>query len=197
METEPTYAAFAGVRRIASGHLREVLPVLKQRFDGDRAEPVLVFEIETGRRVHLDLRGTLEEVLEREAEPPRRGPGRPKLGVTSREVSLLPHHWEWLEEQPSRISGALRRLVERAIKEHPGEERARRIRVALSGFLAAMAGDRPNYEEASRALFRGDAARFEVLVQRWPRDIREFAVHQAREAARAEQRPPSSSGAER
>jgi uncharacterized protein len=43
-----------------------------------------------------------------------------------------------------------------------------------------MAGDRPNYEEAGRALFAGELARFERLVRRWPKDIRDHAVAQAR-----------------
>jgi hypothetical protein len=182
MEPGSTHAAFAGTRLVASGALRDVLPVLKRRFDQDRSDLVLVFEVETGRQVDFDLRGSLEEVLEREARAPSRSPGRPKLGVTSREVTLLPRHWDWLEEQPSGASGALRRLVEQAMKLDPGKEQARRTREALSRFLSGMAGDRPNYEEASRALFAGDTARFEALVRRWPRDIREYAIHQARQA---------------
>lgn len=190
METSPndlSYSAFAGIHRIATGSLREVLPVLKERFDRNDREMVLVFELETGRQVDFDLRGSLQEVLEREAPTQPRGPGRPRLGVTSREVSLLPRHWEWLEQQPSGSSAALRRLVEAAIKTQPGKEQARRIRAAVSRFLATMAGDRPGYEEAMRALFAGDAARFESLAQRWPKDIREYAVEQVRQAARAEE----------
>ena len=182
MEIETSYLAFAGARRVAAGPLREVLPELKRRFDADRGELVLVFEVETGRQVDFDLRGTLEEVLAREGQGPR-GPGRPRLGVTSREVTLLPRHWEWLAQQPSGISGSLRRLVEQAMKTQPGKERARRIRAALARLLSAVAGDRAGYEEASRALFAGDAARFEALVQRWPKDIREHALERAREAA--------------
>ena len=186
MEPELTYTAFAGVRRVAAGALRDVLPVLKQRFDEDRSELVLVFELETGRQVDFDLRGSLADILEGAARAQPRGPGRPRLGVTSREVSLLPRHWDWLEQQPQGISGSLRRLVEQAIKLQPGQERARRTRAALSRFLSSMAGDRPHYEEATRALFAGDIARFAALVERWPKDIREYAVHQARAAERAE-----------
>jgi hypothetical protein len=145
-----------------------------------------VFEVETGRQIDFDLRGSLDDVLARELPTAPRGPGRPKLGVTSREVSLFPRHWDWLETQPSGISGALRRLVEQAIKGQSGKDRARVIRAALSRFLTSMAGDRPHYEEASRALFAGDTKRFEALIERWPKDIREYAVHQAREAARAD-----------
>jgi predicted ester cyclase len=190
------YVAFAGARRIAAGSAREVLPVLKRRFDEDRTELVLVFEVESGRQVDFDLRGSLEDVLRREAATDRRAPGRPRLGVTSREVSLLPRHWEWLEQQPSGSSAALRRLVEQALKTQPGKERARRIRAALSRFLTSMAGDRPHFEEASRALFDGDTARFEALVERWPRDVREHAVQRAREAARTELEPETAPGEE-
>ena len=186
METERTYAAFAGARRIAAGTLRDVLPVMKERFDREDAELVLVFEVETGRQIDFDLRGSLDDVLERECPTGPRGPGRPKLGVTSREVSLFPRHWDWLEAQTSGISGALRRLVEQAIQGQSGKDRARMIRAALSRFLTSMAGDRPHYEEASRALFAGDTKRFESLIDRWPKDIREYAVQQAREAARAD-----------
>ena len=181
----PIYVAFAGEQCVAEGPLAEVLPILKQRFDADDAELVLAFEVESGQQVDFDLRGTLAEVLERALPSPARGRGRPRLGVTSREVSLLPRHWEWLEAQPSGSSAALRRLVEQAIKTNPGQERARRIRAALSRFLSSMAGNRPGFEEATRALFAGDTEGFEVLVKRWPKDIRDFAVARAREASGA------------
>lgn len=186
MKSEPAYVAFAGARRVAAGTLPEVLPVLKRRFDRDRSETILVFEVETGRQVDFDLRGSLEEALARVVPAVPRGPGRPRLGVTSREVSLLPRHWDWLEQQPNGISPAIRRLVEQAINSQPGRDRARQIRAALSNFLSAVAGDRPNYEEACRALFARDTARFEVLIARWPKGIREFAVHRATEASRVE-----------
>jgi hypothetical protein len=163
-----------------------VLPVLKRRFDSDPSELVLVFSDETGRQVDFDLRGSLDELLEREAPAKAAGPGRPRLGVVSREVSLFPRHWAWLEQQPGGISGALRRLVEQARNTEPGKERARRIRAALSVFLSAMAGDLPSYEEATRALFAGDAALFASLVKRWPKDVREYAVKKSEEAANAE-----------
>lgn len=180
------YVAFSGARRVALGALAEVLPILKQRFDRDPSELVLVFDVESGRQVEFDVSGTLADILDREVPGRQRGPGRPKLGVVSREVSLFPRHWEWLDEQPQGISGALRRLVERAIRTQPGKERARRARSALSRFLSSMAGDRPNYEEATRALFAGETERFESLVQRWPKDIRDHAIDQARRAAELE-----------
>jgi hypothetical protein len=51
--------------------------------------------------------------------PPRRGPGRPKLGVVAREVTLLPRHWEWLARQAGGASMTLRRLVDQASRDTP------------------------------------------------------------------------------
>lgn len=186
MQNAPCYVAFVGSRRVACGGLAEILPGLKKRFERDPSEQILLFNGETGKRVDLDLRGTLQDALERYVTVTTRGPGRPKLGVIGREVSLLPRHWDWLEEQPSGASAALRRLVELAIKHEPGKERARRIRAALSHFLSAMAGDRPHYEEVCRALFAGDTVSLTGLVVRWPKDIREYVVEQAHAAAEAE-----------
>lgn len=186
MENAPAYVVFSGARQVASGTLREVLPVLKQRFDRDRSDMVLVFQVDTGRQLDFDLRGTLDEVLARAIPETSKGPGRPRLGVVSREVSLLPQHWDWLEAQPAGASAALRRLVEQAIKQQPGKERARRIREGVSRFLTSIAGDRPNFEEACRALFAGDSLRFASLIDRWPKDIRDLTLRQEQEAASAE-----------
>jgi hypothetical protein len=92
--------------------------------------------------------------------------------VVSREVSLLPRHWDWLEQQPNGISAALRRLVEEARKRAPGEERARLAREAAARFMTAIAGNLPGYEEASRALFAKDHERFRQRIAAWPEDVR-------------------------
>ena len=183
MEATDAHIAFVDARAVAEGSLRDVVATLKRRFDRDPSEVALAFDLETGRQLDFDLRGTEAEVLDRVAPGKASGPGRPRLGVVSREVSLLPRHWDWLEQQPSGASAALRRLVEGAIKCEPGAQRAKRIRAALSPVLTAVAGDRPNFEEATRALFAGDVDRLEALVRRWPKDLRGFVVGRAREAA--------------
>src|SRR6187402_3325428 len=150
MSTEHSYTAFAGERRLASGPLPALLPRAKAWVEAGKDAP-LFFDDETGRQVDFDLSGSLEEVLARAVPPPAPPkPGRPRLGVTGREVSLLPRHWEWLEAQPNGISAALRRLVDEARQREPGKQRARGLREAASRFMTAMAGDRPHYEEASR-----------------------------------------------
>ncbi len=186
MQTEAVFVVFSGGRLLALGPLEEVLPRLKARWDRGVARLDLTFDVGTGQQVDFDLRGSLAEVLARAAPSVTRGPGRPKLGVVGREVTLFPRHWEWLEQQPTGASGALRRLVEQASKAHPGAEQARRARAALSHILSSVAGDRPGFEEATRALFAGDVPAFEQQARRWPQGVRGFALEQLRAAAAAE-----------
>ncbi|MDT8324349.1 MAG: DUF2239 family protein [Bacteroidota bacterium] len=117
-----------------------------------------------------------------DSEKKRRGPGRPKLGVVSREVTLLPRHWEWLSTQPGGASVTLRKLVETARKANSGKDRIRRAQEITYRFMNAVGGDLPGYEEALRALYAPDAARFASLVADWPKDVREHVLRFAREA---------------
>lgn len=190
MEEERTYTAFAGEHLVGAGGLRAMLGKVKAYLDDGGEERVLIFEDWTGRQVDFDFRGPPEEVFER-ADPsgPRTGPGRPKLGVVAREVTLLPRHWEWLERQPSGASAALRRLVDEARKREPGKERARLALEAASKVMWAVAGDLPNFEEASRALFGRDQARFEKLIAAWPKDLRKHLARLVREAEAMEETP--------
>jgi hypothetical protein len=170
-----SYTAFLGWVRIATGSINQMLRQVKQMLgDHQPEETLLIFEDQTGKQVDFDLRGTIEEVLERVApNPPRSGPGRPKLGVASREVSLLPRHWEWLEVQPQGASAALRRLVDEARWNNPGD---RAMRDATGRFMTAMAGNMPGFEEAYRALYASEWARLEDLVKDWPADVREYIL---------------------
>ena len=154
------YIAFEGARRISEGGLTEVALAAKQILDGGGSQlPVLVFDSSNGRVVDLDLRGEEDDVARRLAEPPR-GPGRPKLGVVAREVTLLPRHWEWLGTQSGGASVALRKLVEEARRRGEPADRIRLSREAAYRFIGAMAGNEPGFEEASRALFAGSRERF-------------------------------------
>jgi uncharacterized protein len=91
-------------------------------------------------------------------------------------VTLLPRHWEWLNAQPGGASVALRRLVEEARRAGAGRERTRAAREAAYRFTHAVAGDLPGFEEATRALFAGDRARFGDAAAGWPSDVREHAT---------------------
>lgn len=165
--------AFEGPRRISSGPLSYVVRAV--RSSAQSGFSMLIFDDATGRTVEVDLRGSEEDVLARLSvtETPARGPGRPKLGVTAREVTLLPRHWEWLAAQPGGASVALRKLVEEASKSPAAM--ARKTQEATYRFMSVMAGDLPDFEEATRALFAGDAAAFAARTRNWPQDIGDYA----------------------
>lgn len=180
MDRPETYTSFAGHRRIATGELDTTLIATKGYVDGGGPEAVLVFDDRTGASVDFDLRGSVADVLARLPAHPgvraRRGPGRPKLGVVAREITLLPRHWAWLEERPEGVSAALRRLVEEASKRDPARDAARAARDAAGKFMWALAGDLPGFEEASRALYAGDRAALTARMKRWPKDVREHVL---------------------
>ena len=171
--------AFAGTDRLAQGPLTEVALSVKAALAQDPAASILTFDDATGRVIDLDLRGSEAEVLARLAleteEPPARGRGRPKLGVVAREVTLLPRHWNWLSAQPGGASHALRRLVDEARRRDGGQSATRTAQETAYHFLSAMAGNLPGFEEATRALFANDAARFAQHSATWPADIRDHA----------------------
>ncbi len=105
-----------------------------------------------------------------------RSRGRPRLGVVAREVTLLPRHWDWLNAQPGGASVALRKLVEEARRSHAGRDFTRKSREAAYKFMSPIASGLDSFEEAARALFANDQARFVALLADWPVDVREHAV---------------------
>jgi hypothetical protein len=183
--------AFEGNRCIASGELAQVIISVKEVIDRGGEESVLIFDDFTSELIEVDFRGSLNDVLKRLEKPAfkgesaakqvntdqnvPRGPGRPRLGVVSREVTLLPRHWDWLNSQPGGASVALRKLVEEARRVNSGKDKVRRSQEAAYRFMSAMAGNLPGFEEATRALFAGNGERFESLVFSWPADIRDHA----------------------
>jgi len=181
--------AFEGSRRIAAGELHQVALKTKEVLDRGHRAPVLIFDESTSEPIEVDFRGTSQEVFERLTTPgaistprpsgvevvPPRGPGRPRLGVVAREVTLLPRHWDWLNSQPGGASVALRRLVDDARKMRGDGDRRRQAQEATYRFIATMAGNEPHFEEATRALFAGNLDRFAELSEVWPADVRDHA----------------------
>jgi hypothetical protein len=167
--------AFDGHRLLASGSCADVALATKRALDAGAAGPVQVFDDRSGHPVEFDLRGSEADVLARlqPAPAPARGPGRPRLGVTPREVTLLPRHWDWLAAQPGGASAVLRRLVEQALREGGPAQRAREASEAVDRFMRAMTGNLPGHEEASRAFWRGERTRFTALTTDWPVDVRD------------------------
>lgn len=166
-------------RLLASGPLLQVVRAAKQALEAGAREPLLIFDDASSQQVEVDFRGSIDEVLARlsppeaaAAPPASRGPGRPKLGVVAREVTLLPRHWDWLARQPGGASAVLRRLVEAAARGGSAKERARLAVESADRFMRVMAGDLSGYEEASRAFYRGERERFASLIEPWPADVR-------------------------
>jgi len=186
------WTAFAATERIAAGLPEAVARAVKRQNEQNPGTPILVFDRATGRVVDLDLRGNESDVADRyRIESPlpsaeARERGRPKLGVVSREVTLLPRHWNWLAEQQGGASAMLRRLVDAAIKERQSLDRARRATEAGYRFMSAIAGDLPNFEEASRALFAADHAAFEARTAGWPADLKDELGRFLRDATGAD-----------
>jgi hypothetical protein len=197
-DTDPsTFTAFAGPRRVARGPIAAVA-VDVQAWLAREGGTVLIFDDLSGAQIDLDLRGSHDEVLARLADHPwlkdrlaadekRAGPGRPRLGVVSREVSLLPRHWDWLNAQSGGASAALRKLVETQMRAGAGRERARQAAEAASKFMWTMAGNMADFEEAARAFSRKDYVRFEALIAPWPADIRDHVSELVATAARADE----------
>ncbi|MDB5847629.1 MAG: hypothetical protein JWP29_1381 [Rhodoferax sp.] len=190
-QTEST--AFHAGRQLAQGPLHHVAPFVHEAA-ADTAQPVYVFNDSDGAIIELDLRGSVSEVLRRlppptpEASPETaeptapRGPGRPRLGVVAREVTLLPRHWDWLATQPGGASVALRKLVDGARKRLDAGERARQAREAAYRFMVVAGGEQPGFEDATRALFAHDRAGFDAQLAAWPADLRRYAQQLAAQA---------------
>ncbi len=192
-----TCTAFQGDRLVAAGNLRDVARAAKAALDRNKDDAVRVFD-HNGATVEIDFRGTIDDVLARlpgtsfaqtEVVAVRRGPGRPKLGVVAREVTLLPRHWEWLSRQPGGASVALRRLVDQARRTNSEKDRIRNAQEAAYRFISVMGENRPHYDEVARALFARDARRFAQWTKTWPADVRDHARTLA--AAAFDDTPPS------
>jgi hypothetical protein len=190
------YVAFAGTRQLGLGTLRDVALRARGFWHQDPTSQILIFDDHTSQPIELDLHRKTEElyrrieeieaaapILQEDAAPgaTSRGPGRPKLGVVAREVTLLPRHWDWLAGQPGGASVALRKLVEGARRTSKDSDRLRAAREAAYRFISTMAGNEEGFEEATRALFAGDREGFRKSARPWPVDV---ARHATRLAAR-------------
>lgn len=185
MNTSEQFTLFVGTSLVAAGDLRTVATAAKKATDNRTSDRLALYRESNGQVFDLDLRGSIEEVLERlphhpvvgedPPPPPQKGPGRPKLGVVSKEVTLLPRHWQWLAKQRGGASAMLRRLVDEARRVESETVSRRDLQAALDRFLWDMASDFSGFEEATRSLYAVDAAAFQKHTERWPDDVRDYA----------------------
>jgi uncharacterized protein len=202
------YIGFHGSTRFATGSLDDMAVAARHVASPSGTEPVLVFDAQTSEQIDLDLRGTDADVAARalsqdaartapgETRSPGapKGPGRPRLGVVAREVTLLPRHWTWLATQPGGASAALRRLVEDARRSHSIRDQRRVARESAYRFMSAIAGNEPGFEEAMRALFGSRPAAFYACIASWPPDVRAHAEALTAQAWDAAAEPGSGDG---
>lgn len=163
---EQQFVAFCDNELVVRGNFRALVKAVKPL----SGKTVLIFNEGDGKQVDFDMRGTVDEIC-RAYEQPFVSVGRPKLGVAAREVTLLPRHWAWLENQPKGASASLRRLVDAAMQvEQPAE-----INIdALYRIMSAIAGDQPGFEEATRALYKKNWDDFRKHMKKWPKDVRDY-----------------------
>lgn len=205
----PDFIAFEGSRCLARGLLADVALQVKAATEARPLARFMVFNALSSEILDFDHRGSADEVLARlalahpqaqatasdasteDSAMPRSGPGRPKMGVVAREVTLLPRHWAWLASQPGGASVALRKLVEQARKDSQAHDQRRLSQEASYRFMSAMAGSLDGFEEAARALFAADRPRFEALIAAWPADIQAHSQALAQAALTPTVLPPT------
>ena len=197
------YTAFSHGRRVAHGRYDDIARALAAAVAATQADvpaPWLVFDdatgapidtpplpqdaarLKAGRAGRAAISAAQALAKADECSPAPRAAGRPRLGVVAREVTLLPRHWEWLSVQPGGASAALRRLIDKARKDNKSADSRRAASERSYKFMSAIAGDQPQFEEAARALFAGDAVRFAGHVADWPPDVREYLMQLAEAA---------------
>ncbi len=208
--TQSKYTAFVDRHIVAAGSLGEVSARIRQTLDERHLARLLIFDDRTGSQVDLDPRDEPEEPVYESAEPsenaaseeqdakPTAKVGRPKLGVVSGEVTLLPRHWDWLKSQPGGASVTLRKLVEEARRAGEEQAKKREAQEAAYRFMTAIAGDFDGYEEALRELYAGNRERFERCIANWGTDVARYASLLAAEAfAKSDQRGEKTHEADR
>ena len=174
-----SFSAFTPKQCLITGSLEEAALAAFHHREGQSADSVLIFNDETCAIMDIDLSGDAELVRRKAASypssnvPTKKGPGRPKLGVIGKEVTLLPRHWEWLASQKGGPSVTLRKLIDAArrdtqVNKQNSREHAQNLTYK---FCNALAGDLPGYEEALRCLYANDQAGFSGHLTEWPVDI--------------------------
>lgn len=182
------YLAYKGSVLVKAGDLLSVALAYKEDQETGSGVNILIFNSENGRQIDVDISGTHEELeqryqivdqpeqIEQNNLVTEKKRGRPKLGVVGREVTLLPRHWQWLDEQSGGASATLRRLVEVARKQGSAEDIAKKAQAATLNFMSAIAGDLEGFEEAVRALYANKKSDFEVQIATWPQDVKQTVL---------------------
>lgn len=187
MDAQGTYTAFEGATRLFRGTFHEVVLKVKERMGRAENSSVLIFSDDTGKTMDFNFQGSVKDALRRleiyvskQENRPISGPGRPRLGVMSREVSLLPRHWEWLANQPGGASATIRKLIDEARKRSATHISVKQAQERAYRFMSVIAGDMKGYEEALRALYKADRKNLLFHMQHWTVDVRSHVLELAK-----------------
>ena len=175
MNTENTYTAFIGNDRLITDSLLNVALTIKTQ--QNTSTPVLIFNDQTGQAIDVHIIGSTADIQQRYAEPEAiKKVGRPKLGVISREITLLQKHWDWLDQQSSSASAVIRKLIDQELNNPLSKSNIMLAKQATDRFMSAMLGNMPNYEEATRALYQGNKDQFLQLIEHYPIDLKTYVL---------------------
>ncbi len=173
MTNEKTFVAFRDFHIVARGTIDVIVAALHPLSSAEQAGLRLLDEA-TGRTIDLDWRGNADEAVARaKAQLVSKSKGRPKLGVESREITLLPRHWTWLDGQGRSASATLRALIDQCA----GQGTHSRAEIdAIYWQMSTLAGDLPGFEEATRRLYAADWDEVGEILQGWPGDLPGYLV---------------------
>lgn len=174
-----SFSTFTPKKCLITGSLEEAALAAFHHLQSQSAESVLIFNDATYAIMDIDLSGGAVLVKRKAASYPtanttaKSGPGRPKLGVIGKEVTLLPRHWEWLASQKGGASVTLRKLIDNARRDPKisAQSERKQAQDLTYKFCNAIAGDLPGYEEALRCLYAVDEEGFCNHIGEWPVDI--------------------------
>ena len=171
-----TCTAFVASHKLVSGQPGEVSEHLRILLSRNPKAECMVIDDHTGRSLTLDGTGTVLSMPMADSAGGcmKNRPGRPRLGVVAREVTMLPCHWEWLAAQAGGISVTLRRLVDTLSQNsHPGNRAKRSLEACLHAMIT-LAGEQPDCTEACETLCQGNFLSVGIYMQGWPSDIRRY-----------------------
>ena len=173
--TKDTFSAYGPTSCIGQGEQTDVALAAHRFLRPHPDQSALILQDSTCQIIDLDLSGD-EALLERKAN---HYPIRSQTLVAannapiSKEITLLPRHWQWLSQQGENASATLRRLIDEARRDpkQQADDACKRQQQLTYRFCQTLCGDFQGYEEALRALYAGDRVGFEAHTSAWPPDF--------------------------
>ena len=191
----PSYTAFDGHRRLASGPLATVALAVRQAAGDAMSTTILIFDDATGRSIDLDLRGTADEIRARYAPPramhrsaqasrPARAnsaaaAGRSSASCRARSRCCRVTGNGWPRSPAARRSrcASLSRTHGARTRKPTGDAMRRRARTTSCRRWRATC---PVSRRPRARCMRTIMARLTELIAGWPDDVRDHALALAR-----------------